>query len=50
MRVRVFVFVLATFVANLGVAFGHGPQLQITSDAGRIVTREIQRDGPYSDR
>jgi hypothetical protein len=30
-------------------AFAHGPQIQITTDAGQIVTRELKLDGPYSD-
>jgi len=30
-------------------AYAHGPQMQITADSGKIVTREIIPDGPYSD-
>jgi hypothetical protein len=29
-------------------AHGHGPQLQITNDSNKIVTRELHVDGPYS--
>lgn len=27
----------------------HGPQIQVTGESGKIVTREIVLDGPYSD-
>jgi hypothetical protein len=30
------------------VAWGHGPQLQITNDNGKIVTREVFLDEPYA--
>jgi hypothetical protein len=29
-------------------ATAHGPQIQITNDKGKIVTRELHLDGPYS--
>jgi hypothetical protein len=31
------------------ISFAHGPQIQITGDEGKIVTRELIGDGPYSD-
>jgi hypothetical protein len=31
-------------------AFAHGPQIQITNDNGKIVTRELFLEGPYSSR
>src|SRR5687768_14825407 len=31
------------------IAHAHGPQLQITNDSGKVVTREIRLEGPYSD-
>ena len=36
------------FALFSGAAFAHGPQIQITNDNGKIVTREIILDGPYS--
>jgi hypothetical protein len=30
-------------------AWAHGPQIQITGEGGKIVTRELILDGPYSD-
>lgn len=30
-------------------SFAHGPQIQITNDNNKIVTRQLIQDGPYSD-
>jgi hypothetical protein len=47
MRTRV--FALAWFVAlAASSALCHGPQIQISSDNDKIVTRELHLDGPYS--
>ena len=37
------------FVAALAVSatHAHGPQIQITNDGGKIVTREMFQDSPY---
>jgi hypothetical protein len=40
---------LTVTLAAPGVAKAHGPQIQITGDAGKIVTRTLLPDGPYSD-
>jgi hypothetical protein len=38
--------VVAMLAARAAVA--HGPQIQLTNDGGKIVTRQIYEDGPYS--
>src|SRR3954471_1656796 len=46
---RAIAYVLATFVPLAAVtALAHGPQLQVTNDNGRIVTRQLIADAPYS--
>jgi hypothetical protein len=40
---------LASVGVLTGTSFGHGPQLQVTIDAGKITTREVILDGPYSE-
>lgn len=42
-------FTSATVVAFAvaSIAAAHGPQIQITSEGGKIVTREVFLDGPY---
>src|SRR5262245_17149292 len=32
-----------------GEAAAHGPQIQITGETGKIMTRRLHLDGPYSD-
>lgn len=41
---------LVWLIALAGVvpAMAHGPQIQVTLDGGKIVTRELVNDGPYS--
>ncbi len=36
-------------VAAAGEALAHGPQIQATVENGKIVTRRLIKDGPYSD-
>lgn len=43
-----FWFLLAGAWASAGVAAAHGPQIQLTADAGKIVTRRIVDDAHYS--
>src|SRR5262245_62390680 len=43
--VKVAVAMCAALIAD--IAFGHGPQIQITNDGGKIVTRQLFLDGPY---
>src|SRR5262245_29057046 len=46
---RAFVFAPACLVAfATAMVQAHGPQIQITSDDGRIVTRQLILDAPYS--
>jgi hypothetical protein len=46
---RALACVLATFVPLAAAsAFAHGPQIQVTNDGGKIVTRQLIADGPYS--
>src|SRR6478752_1021029 len=46
---RAIAYVVATLVPLAAVsAFAHGPQIQITNDGGKIVTRQLIADGPYS--
>ena len=46
---RAIAYVVATFVLLPAVsAIAHGPQIQITNDGGKIVTRQLIADGPYS--
>jgi hypothetical protein len=45
---RYFVVVLMAVVAAGETAVAHGPQIQITATGGKIVTRELIVDGPYS--
>lgn len=44
-------WIILGFAAALAVstALAHGPQIQITNDNNKIVTRELLNDGPYSD-
>jgi hypothetical protein len=47
--VRTCVFALALSVAlGTSPALCHGPQIQITNDGSKIVTRELHLDGPYT--
>jgi hypothetical protein len=46
---RAFAYVVATFVPLAAVTvFAHGPQIQVTNDGGKIVTRQLIADAPYS--
>jgi hypothetical protein len=46
---RVFAHALVVFVALAAVsAFAHGPQIQLTNDNGKLVTRRFIADEPYS--
>ena len=45
MRLCMFAVVVALAASP---AFAHGPQIQITNDNDKIVTRQILKDGPYS--
>jgi hypothetical protein len=47
MQLKVGILVLA--VAAASSALAHGPQIQTTVEGGKIVTRRVFRDGPYSD-
>jgi hypothetical protein len=47
MRVRIFVFGLIAALAATA-ASAHGPQIQITNDDNKIVTRALHKDGDYS--
>lgn len=47
-NLRTFVLSLCPLVMLAIPAIGHGPQIQITVDGGKIVTRELLPDGPYS--
>jgi hypothetical protein len=47
MRVRIFVFGLIAALAATA-ASAHGPQIQITNDNNKIVTRALHKDGDYS--
>jgi hypothetical protein len=49
--VRRFIFEGLTIaaMASASSACAHGPQIQITGDSGKIVTRALMLDGPYSD-
>lgn len=47
MRVCMF-SVCACAVLTVSSASAHGPQIQITNDGGKIVTRTLHLDGPYS--
>jgi hypothetical protein len=44
-----FVFLTAIVMAVVDGAWAHGPQIQVTGDGGKIVTRSLLLDGPYSD-
>jgi hypothetical protein len=46
MRWFVVVFLLLAIAA--GQALAHGPQIQATLDGGKVVTRRLLGDGPYS--
>jgi hypothetical protein len=47
--VRTCMIVLSACAAmTVSTAIAHGPQIQITSDGGKIVTRELLLDGPYT--
>lgn len=50
MRFHRYVFLFGLMVlSNAGTtALAHGPQMQITNDNGKIVTRQVIPDGPYS--
>src|SRR4051794_39084843 len=46
---RAIAYVVPTFVLLAAVrVFAHGPQIQITNDGGKIKTRQLIADGPYS--
>jgi hypothetical protein len=47
MRWKMIVGALCALTA--GEAAGHGPQIQITGETGRIMTRRLIQDGPYSE-
>jgi hypothetical protein len=47
MRAPMVALALSTALASL-TAQAHGPQIQITNDNGKIVTRRLILDGPYS--
>jgi hypothetical protein len=47
MRLKCIVFFALILVAPY-LAKAHGPQIQITGDTGKIVTRTLLPDGPYS--
>ena len=47
MRTRMLV-ICTCALAAVSSATAHGPQIQITNDSGKIVTRELHLDGPYS--
>ncbi len=47
MRARMFVFGVCIVLATAS-AYAHGPQIQTTRDAGKIVTREIVDEDSYS--
>ncbi len=44
---RLFALMMLAFAAASPV-FAHGPQIQITIDNNKVVTRELHFDGPYS--
>src|SRR3954447_22004109 len=47
---RACAFALAVSAALVAVtAHAHGPQIQLTNDNGKIVTRQLILDAPYSD-
>ena len=48
MRLCIFAFAVCMALSCLS-ASAHGPQIQITGETGKIVTREIILDDPYSD-
>jgi MYXO-CTERM domain-containing protein len=48
MRTRMFVFGVCALLAAAS-ANAHGPQIQVTIDNNKIVTRHLIQDGPYSD-
>ena len=48
MRKLGFLPLMAVALAVDGV-WAHGPQIQVTGEGGKIVTRELILDGPYSD-
>jgi hypothetical protein len=46
---RALAYVVATLVLVAAVsASAHGPQIQLTNDGGKIVTRQLIADAPYS--
>jgi prepilin-type N-terminal cleavage/methylation domain-containing protein len=47
MRARTFALTIMVALAAAPV-FAHGPQIQVTNDNGKIVTRQLILDGPYS--
>jgi hypothetical protein len=47
---RACIFALAFGVALVGSwAYAHGPQIQITNDNDKLITRQLRLDAPYSD-
>jgi hypothetical protein len=48
MRIRLMMMTALIALNGPSLASAHGPQLQITIDAGRIVTRNILIDSPYA--
>jgi hypothetical protein len=47
MRLKCFAALMLVATAS-SAAFAHGPQIQVTLDGGKIVTRELLLDGDYS--
>jgi hypothetical protein len=45
---RSFFSALILWACGAGLVSAHGPQLQITSDGGKITTREVLLDEPYA--
>src|SRR4051812_20947900 len=46
---RAIAYALATLlVLTAASAYAHGPQIQVTNDNGKIVTRRLMADAPYS--
>jgi hypothetical protein len=47
MRLTASIFALAAVIAG-GDVWAHGPQIQTTLEGGKVVTRRLLGDGPYS--
>ena len=48
MRITFLICACCAAAVATNVAFAHGPQIQATVDSGKIVTRRLIGDGPYS--